>query len=60
VSIRRHRARLPPTSERAHLEHILAKLSARSRTAAAVSALRLWLFVPRLLRGSLSGDDAAQ
>jgi DNA-binding CsgD family transcriptional regulator len=44
----------------AHLEHILAKLSLPSRTAAAVSALRLGLFVPRLLRGALSGDDEAK
>ena len=35
----------------AHVEHILAKLDVTSRTVAAVSALRLGLFVPRLLRG---------
>jgi DNA-binding CsgD family transcriptional regulator len=42
----------------AHVEHILTKLAAPSRTVAAVSALRLGLFVPRLLhRGALSGDS---
>jgi DNA-binding CsgD family transcriptional regulator len=38
----------------AHIEHILAKLGATSRTIAAVSALRLGLFVPRLLHGAPS------
>jgi DNA-binding CsgD family transcriptional regulator len=38
----------------AHVEHILAKLGATSRTIAAVSALRLGLFVPRLLHGAPS------
>jgi DNA-binding NarL/FixJ family response regulator len=45
----------------AHVEHILAKLAVTSRTVAAVSALRLGLFVPRLLHGgALSDDDAEQ
>jgi DNA-binding CsgD family transcriptional regulator len=43
----------------AHVEHIMVKLAAPSRTVAAVSALRLGLFVPRLLHhGALSGDPA--
>jgi DNA-binding CsgD family transcriptional regulator len=43
----------------AHLEHITAKLTATSRTIAAVSALRLGLFVPRLLHSAvLAGRDA--
>jgi DNA-binding CsgD family transcriptional regulator len=37
----------------AHLEHIMAKLAVTSRTIAAVSALRLGLFVPRLLHGAV-------
>jgi DNA-binding CsgD family transcriptional regulator len=36
----------------AHVEHILAKLGAATRTLAAVQALRFGLYVPRLLRGS--------
>lgn len=36
----------------AHVEHILSKLSAPSRTLAAVRALRLGLYVPRLLARS--------
>jgi DNA-binding CsgD family transcriptional regulator len=35
----------------AHVEHVLTKLGVTSRTVAAVSALRLGLFVPRLLHG---------
>jgi DNA-binding CsgD family transcriptional regulator len=43
----------------AHVEHILTKLAVPSRTVAAVSALRLGLFVPRLLhRDTLSGYSA--
>jgi DNA-binding CsgD family transcriptional regulator len=45
----------------AHMEHILGKLFVTSRTAAAIAALRLGLFVPRLLHGgALSDDDAEQ
>jgi DNA-binding CsgD family transcriptional regulator len=36
----------------AHIEHILEKFGVTSRTVAAVSALRLGLFVPRLLHGA--------
>jgi DNA-binding CsgD family transcriptional regulator len=45
----------------AHVEHIVAKLGAPSRTLAAVSAWRLGLFVPRMLhRGPLPGEPAGQ
>jgi DNA-binding CsgD family transcriptional regulator len=36
----------------AHIEHILAKLAVRSRTVAAIWALRLGLYVPRLLHAA--------
>jgi len=39
-----------------HVEHILAKLAVASRSAAAVLALRLGLYIPRLLA---SGMDPA-
>jgi len=42
----------------AHIEHIMAKLDAPTRTLAAVRALRLGLYVPRLLRGTR--DPASQ
>jgi DNA-binding NarL/FixJ family response regulator len=45
----------------AHVEHIVAKLGAPSRTLAAVSAWRRGLFVPRMLhRGPLPGEPAGQ
>jgi hypothetical protein len=57
----------PPTSGRngapvaTHIEHILTTLSVTSRTAAAVAALRMGLFGPRLLhRGTLSDDNSEQ
>jgi len=39
-----------------HVEHLLAKLAARSRTAAAVRALRLGLFVPPSLLTEAHGN----
>jgi DNA-binding CsgD family transcriptional regulator len=45
----------------AHVEHILTKLAVTSRTVAAVNALRLGLFVPRLLHsGSLPVHSASR
>ena len=45
----------------AHVEHILTKLAVTSRTVAAVSALRLGLFVPRLLHhGTLPAGPGAR
>jgi DNA-binding CsgD family transcriptional regulator len=44
----------------AHVEHVLTKLAVTSRTVAAVSALRLGLFVPRLLHGDAVTDDHAE
>jgi DNA-binding CsgD family transcriptional regulator len=44
----------------AHIEHILAKLGVTSRTAAAVLAFRLGLFVPRLLHGGTAPDEDAE
>jgi DNA-binding NarL/FixJ family response regulator len=41
-----------PRTVAAHLEHILAKLDAPSRTLAAVRAERTGLFVPSAARGS--------
>ncbi|WP_460914137.1 response regulator transcription factor [Plantactinospora veratri] len=41
-----------PRTVAAHVEHILAKLAAPSRTLAAVRALRLGLYVPRSLSRS--------
>jgi DNA-binding CsgD family transcriptional regulator len=41
-----------PRTVNAHIEHILAKLGASTRTLAAVQALRFGLYVPHLLRGS--------
>jgi DNA-binding CsgD family transcriptional regulator len=42
-----------------HIEHILVKLAAPSRTVAAVSALRRGLFVPRALHGGASSGHRA-
>jgi DNA-binding CsgD family transcriptional regulator len=45
----------------AHVEHILTKLTVPTRTAAAATALRAGLYVPRLLHGgALSGEHPAQ
>lgn len=41
----------------AHLEHILAKLGAATRTLAAVRALRFGLYVPRRLSGTRKGGS---